>query len=895
MRLICLIFIVAVLLLIRPLPSIAQEDKELSDDNLVILKISLSRYPLGDVMPAYYQDETLYLPLGELMFRLQIPIDVNVVEGNAKGWFIEEEREFELKRYRQDVVIDGKNITIEKGDIVYQTDDIYVKKEALEKWFPFLLNFNKLWQMVEVQTLETLPLEASLNRQGRQLSGGESYVAPEYPRVEKPYSMLSMPSVDMQISSGFDSQNERTLETDFSVLATGDILKMNHLLFVSGDENSGLSKVRLRFDRKDIDSSLFPPLNAGEIAIGDVFSPKVEMVAQSTDGRGVILTNINDSYTRTSDTVIIRGDISPDWEVELYRNDTLLQFQKVGENGQYEFLDVPLLTGFNNMRLVFYGPFGEKREETRSFFNDPNIGDKGKISYRFVVNQDSKDLIDVNKDDNAQNDAFGQERIFMEAAYNLTDNMSLNSSYISLPLETGEREAYLSTGIDTSFAGISNGFQYIKALKNQGDAFRVFAQANIKSINITAEHQEFLNGFVSERTDIFADPFIRQTFMRVDGNVNIGFSRPIGYGFRADYKQHKSGRIEKLFSNRLSTYIQMAYISHTLLYDYDEGLPGNNNEKSEELEGDLLLSVRPFKNWNLRGQAVYGIKPLLDMSRTNLSLEYRPTIMLNYRLGLEHNFENGNVTSGSFQVNRSYDFFKLGVNSRVDSDNEVQLGVSLSVGLGKNPQSGEWKSSYEQIANQGAVAPRVYLDNNQNSVFDEGDEPLKDVKFNIGRVKAEGQTNNEGAVLLNRIPVYYPTNIELATESMEDPYWSPVNKGWEVVARPGVPVELDFPILITGEVDGTVYIFADGKKNEAAGVELQLVDKNDEVVKAARTSYDGFYLFDRVPLGIYSLRVLPEQMQKLDYENLSEQKSIKITYDEPVNVGNDITIQAVNQ
>jgi hypothetical protein len=39
------------------------------------------------------------------------------------------------------------------------------------------------------------------------------------------------------------------------------------------------------------------------------------------------------------------------------------------------------------------------------------------------------------------------------------------------------------------------------------------------------------------------------------------------------------------------------------------------------------------------------------------------------------------------------------------------------------------------------------------------------------------------------------------------------------------------------------------------GVDLELVDAAGKVAGSARTDFDGFFLFDRVPYGRYSLRV----------------------------------------
>ncbi|MFL6746334.1 MAG: hypothetical protein ACJ8EO_09970, partial [Sphingomicrobium sp.] len=38
------------------------------------------------------------------------------------------------------------------------------------------------------------------------------------------------------------------------------------------------------------------------------------------------------------------------------------------------------------------------------------------------------------------------------------------------------------------------------------------------------------------------------------------------------------------------------------------------------------------------------------------------------------------------------------------------------------------------------------------------------------------------------------------------------------------------------------------------GLDLELVDASGKVVAATRTDFDGFFLFERVPYGVYAIR-----------------------------------------
>ena len=73
-----------------------------------------------------------------------------------------------------------------------------------------------------------------------------------------------------------------------------------------------------------------------------------------------------------------------------------------------------------------------------------------------------------------------------------------------------------------------------------------------------------------------------------------------------------------------------------------------------------------------------------------------------------------------------------------------------------------------------------------------------------------------------------------------------------VVPRPGVAADVDIPLVGGGDIEGAL-IKSGGVGFE--GLDLELVDASGKVVDTTRTDYDGFYLFDRVAYGEYSIRI----------------------------------------
>ena len=73
-----------------------------------------------------------------------------------------------------------------------------------------------------------------------------------------------------------------------------------------------------------------------------------------------------------------------------------------------------------------------------------------------------------------------------------------------------------------------------------------------------------------------------------------------------------------------------------------------------------------------------------------------------------------------------------------------------------------------------------------------------------------------------------------------------------VVPRPGIAADVEIALVGGGDVEGALM-----KSGELGfeGVDLELVDSTGKVAGTARTDFDGFFLFERVAFGHYSLRV----------------------------------------
>lgn len=188
----------------------------------------------------------------------------------------------------------------------------------------------------------------------------------------------------------------------------------------------------------------------------------------------------------------------------------------------------------------------------------------------------------------------------------------------------------------------------------------------------------------------------------------------------------------------------------------------------------------------------------------------------------------------------------------------------------------------------------VFLDNNEDGLFNEGDEPIENVGFTVNNGYQQVRTNESGIAFITGLLEYAPVNLAIAMPTLEDPLWSPALEGMRIIPRPGQAMQLDFPIFTSGEIDGTVYLSTKGKTVPAGRVTVEVVDERGRVVKTTTTEYDGFYVISKIPLGKYRVRVSQEQMVKLNL-NATTEPAFEITADDQFESGVDFTLTQITQ
>jgi len=868
-----------------------------TDEEILIMEMLLGDVQLTDATFGYANSGSLILPLTEFVNALDFPIDVDPINGRASGWFIAENRLFSLDLASGQVVIGGRRETIDLGLIEVLPDDIFVDVRQLARWFPLDIEFDLANLQINLTAREPLPLQQRLARQqARDRRFGQTAgKTKDYEQIDVPYALATFPVSDTttEISLNRDADGNTVIGQTVSSIATADLAKLNAELFTQGTDKETFNQVRLKLSRRDPNGLLFADTAADDIglggatefSIGDITSVQTPLVSRSRLGRGVMVTNQPFQQPNEFDQITLQGNLPIGWEVELYRNEILLDFAEPSSAGRYLFEDVPLLFGVNILRLVFYGPQGQQREEIQQIRVGPDQITPGDLQYRFSANQQEAFFLTGREDEPTDADLVGRARTTAELRYGVSKELSLGAQFTSVPQANGVRKYYQGLTMATSQGPLFIRADLVKDLK-AGWALESAIQGRVLGVNTIFTHTH-LSNFQSEQFTA-TDPLLDRLKLRLDGVVRAFDLPHLPYNITTTHDRQKSGAWSTDFENRLSTAIGRATVSNTFIGNLSHS-PGPTSTAS--MSGSLLLGGR-IADIRVRGALNYGVVPNNELTDGSITGDWKISSKISGRAGLSKELTGTGTTTYSMGANADVDIIALGLNLQY-ADSDVLSGtLNATYSWGKDDAEGGLRLGSKPTAERGTLQAKVYFDTNDNGEFDDNeDEVLQGVTFKVGGSFVQGETNENGVAFLTGVPTFQPVDFELDTGSLENPFWIADPVGVTVITRPGVSGVVEFRVVTTGEIDGTVFRQLGDSKRPVSDVVLQLLDDTGNVVREVKSAYDGFYLFDFLRPGAYSLRINPEQLMRLGLIG-QEAQAVSIEGDGTILSGQDFTLQS---
>ncbi len=853
----------------------AFEDDETYD---LILAVRRKGEIISQEIIGFQKGFTYYLPVRGFAQVIKFPTEANLAQGTVSGTFFNNQNTYSVDANRGTFTVRGETFDLPEGsyfikDLGQNIGDIYVTPEIINQLWPIdaEIDFSEL--AIIIKTVKLLPYELEIERKKRQdrLEGREGEDAgPQFEFIPNNYKLLGKPIFNISEATSWSEDNSKFLSS-INVSGRGDVFGTSadyttNTIYDS-EEGYDLTNARLRLTRQNLgDGSL--PFGLKMVQLGDVAAKPSPLISKFFSGRGAYLSTSTRPTNQRFDEITVDGTAQPGWETELYRGTQLIDFGFVDETGRYQFDNIPLNFGKNEIKVVLYGPQGQIEEQVKTYQIKRTQLRPGETTYEASVLDLGRPLIDVRENKPKK---FKNSTKFIRVNRGLTHWLTGFATLTRTPEpNTTEDNTFVTLGGEFNALGGTGQVELYKEADG-GTVYDARFSTQFAGIN-TGFRSTFLNDFESTEASFGQN---RKTFegeFRAAKSFNLGFgSLGLNLDTRHTRRANDTRTTRSGFSQSLSTNGFGA--SNAFSTNHIDG-------KHQTSDGTFSVNTHISNQWKLRSSLDYNIHPKADLELSRFDLSYddnnKFSASLEARQGLK---EEGTTQLG---VSANYDFDKFLGSADVDWDSDIGFDLMLraSTTLGPDAEDGSYIFTTSYKGHNTALKIRLFHDKDSDGEYGEGDEPVEGGKVFVNQNKTTPSDSNGIIELLGAGPPGL-VNVRVDQESLPNPFLTSIKEGYSTVLRLRSKPFIDFALIDTGSIDGVIR-FEDGAP--IPGLIVQLVSSDGLVLQEVPTLSDGFYVFEFVRPGIYIVQVSASHQINVP------PKTVSVTSEEIFAYGVDLTL-----
>ncbi len=839
----------------------AATDPVLTDENLLLFEVQLDRLSVTDSLPTYQSPKGPLIPVGELARLLDVDLNAVAASKRITGNIGQARRSVLVDVATGTVRVGSDNYPITPGDVAVGLSDIYVTVELLQKILPVEVTVDPQALRITMKALEPLPIQSRLDRLGRlrdlqpDIDNSSAIL-----KVRAPHRLLTRPAFDVAIDTAHDTRDPQNPRR-YDIRVGADVLFTGFQGYLGSDDKGLPSTARLLFERRDPEG-LFGPLNISRISAGDIFTPPLAIGVRSTGGRGISLSTAPLEQTSVFQKIDLRGELPLGYDVELYVNDVLRSGQQTPVQGRYEFRDVPLVRGVNVIRVVSYGPRGERSEEVRVISVGGGQLAKGKAVVEFGVAQQEKSLVQINRDTalDITGAGAGDLRIVANAAYGLTEGLTVTGGVASYSPSGKEVRHLGAAGVRTSILGLAT--QLDVAADDTGALGAALSLAGRPfGVSTIFRHAEYRGGFVDETVPQGGDGRALKRYDEITFDLSV---RPFGIpaiplSLRLERDQYEDGGRILTGTVRASSSIGSLLLSGGLDYSHTTLVDGSTVDR---LTGVATASTYAMFQWQVRAALDYDVLPTFQARGLALTGDRAIGDNTAVRLGFGQSFTGTKDSTAQLGVNRRFPFGDLALTGDyTHPSNDWRIGLQFAFSLVPDPLKHQYVLRRSGAATGGNIALQAFVDANGNGVFDSDEDPVSGVGVDGGAKRV--LTNDKGQALVTGLGYSAVARVQTNLDEVDLPYVTSPPSSIEFTPRAGRVVTVYYPLKPQGELYAKLLFQQPGGKLVGlSAVRLRAVRAEGGVIEAS-TEYDGTAVFDKLQSGNYTLEIDPEQAARL--------------------------------
>ena len=818
---------------------IEENDEEGLDDGLasfdyVPILVKIGKDISFDIDIIIDDNNKMYFVIQEFFDKLEIYSVIDDDESVLTGFFTTEDKKYIIDFNKKTINFMGKTHDV-KGKIKKVEGQIILDTKTINSIFNIKIDFNFRSLIVKLESFYELPIQRK-NRFKEirdNISKIQKKDAIPDTIIKRNYNKFKLGVFDWSVTSSQSKEGYDNATGVFSLGAEALYGQVDLSVILNSHRKFDRRSVRYKWRWVDNKNKYYKQLELGRINTNSVATISDPYV-------GAYISNKATKVRKAEGFYYISEYTMPDWEVELYINDVLVDHTKADGSGFYKF-KVPNVFGTTRLTLKFYGPNGEERMLEKKNTNPIVMLPVNEYEYKFntgIITDTIKTAYQTRGEVN-----YGVIK-------NLTvgggaEYLNYRDNNVLLPFVKATYQA-------TSFIMLTG--QYIHGYKTEINANIRFN--NSTSLDLNYERQaegQTLNSykFLEKRKLAFSMPY------------KIGW---IGGFGRFRYTQTLNGSV---FSN-LGQLNLSAYYKNFSLNNNTEIRFYSGKEFTPSLTSDLTATYR----WR------YGVT-ISPTIKYNITHKRVGTYELNVEKRIKRgsfklNFVQNNYVS-SYYINLGFtykfDQLRTSLNSSVSNN---RFGFSESAG-GSIYYSKDSRNTYSNTSavGRGGIIITGFVDENHNKIFDEGEK-----KTLINSIKSRGGVVdydfNDTIVKISNLNPFIEQFIEFNNNDLDVISWRFDHEVYSVMVDPNQFKHVNIPILPVGEVLGSVSMNGNGK-----GRMLVDIYKGDKLVKQIQSEDDGYVYYLGLSPGKYTAKINPKQLEKLKYISIPSKIKfvVKESYD----------------
>ena len=793
--------------------------------------VSFDEVPVGFIANGILRFETdvvitesnkVYIDIEDLFKNLGIKC-TSENEDNVLTGFIENESKIYSIDFNANQITIGEKIIKAANGFMKESGAIYIESTVITEAFGLQIIFNyrslsiKLESNFELPVIKQMRLEQM--RQNVSQLQDKKIIADTV--INREYHFLKFGTMDWSISS-FQTTGEKTNNRFFFGIGT-ELLYGQFNVSAEYNDQYKFDKRRIDYNWRWVDNSKSAIRQA---QLGKIYNQNISFLEAPLVGAAV--SNAPTTLRKASGFYNINEYTEPNWTVELYLNDILVDFTISDASGLFVF-KVPIVYGYTTLKLKFYGPMGEERIEERNM----------NVPFTFLPAKSMEYSVSGGVLLDYDNSRFGKAVV----NYGISNFLTLGAGmeYLS-SIEVNPYIPYANLAFQP-FGKLILNLEYAHNVRSKGLMSYYFG----RSASFEVEYVDYVKGQMATRFNADEELKVR---------VSFPFKKNSFSGFtKLNYYQ----RIYDAFSYNVFNAVFSEYYKN-----YSANLSANLNWLSNEtpyFTTNLAVSYRMKGGLIIRPSAEYVVTDKRFL-RFKAEIEKRISkayFALSYEKSLYFNTDNVFLTF-------RYDlpFARAGITASY-GNNRATFAESAqgSVAFGGNKTV---KSGNNSALGKGGILFYPFLDLNQNGVFDKGEQMvlLSSVKVSGGRAVI---SENDLIVRVSDLSAFVDYVVEFSDNDLDNIAWRFKHKTYQVLVDPNQYKRVYVPIVSVGEVSGMVYLNNDDAVKGLGRITIQIIDEQGNIVAETLSESDGYFNYLGLKPGIYTMQIDPAQLDKLKYQS----------------------------